>query len=124
MDASATPAAERPRKRRAINACVNCRTSKVRCDGKRPCQRCERNDAVCLYYEAAKDENTLRIEKLERELAALRDEMSRFDASAPPVIPPVTPGQFSERRMTSSAVETGLITWDEAASWFSRSVIL
>jgi len=63
---------QRPRKRRAIRACVNCRTSKVRCDGRRPCQRCERNDAVCVFHGAVKDPNMLRIEKLEQEVAVLR----------------------------------------------------
>ncbi|RMZ67859.1 FAD-binding domain [Pyrenophora seminiperda CCB06] len=72
MDPHASP---RPRKRRAINACVNCRTSKVRCDGNRPCQRCDRNGAACQYFDAVKDENVLRIEKLEAEVAILRDQM-------------------------------------------------
>ncbi|KAF2650537.1 C6 zinc finger domain-containing protein [Lophiostoma macrostomum CBS 122681] len=70
-----TPPSERPRKRRAINACVACRTSKVRCDGNRPCQRCERNDAVCQYSDIAKDEAAARIEKLETEVAALSNEL-------------------------------------------------
>lgn len=65
----------RPRKRRAINACVSCRTSKVRCDGNRPCQRCDRNGATCQYFDAVKDENVLRIERLENEMAALREHM-------------------------------------------------
>ena len=72
MDAHASP---RPRKRRAINACVNCRISKVRCDGNRPCQRCDRNSASCEYFDAVKDENVLRIEKLEAEMAALREQL-------------------------------------------------
>lgn len=71
---------ERPRKRRAINACVNCRTSKVRCDGKSPCQRCERNDTVCQYHDAARDDNILRIDKLEAEVAALRHEMNHLSS--------------------------------------------
>jgi len=69
------PVSPRPRKRRAINACVNCRTSKVRCDGNRPCQRCERNSATCQYYDAVKDENVLRIEKLEEEVMQIREYM-------------------------------------------------
>lgn len=64
---------ERPRKRRAINACTGCRTSKVKCDGKRPaCQRCIRNESDCQYHDAAKDSTVLRIEHLEGEVAALR----------------------------------------------------
>lgn len=76
MDAHASP---RPRKRRAINACVSCRTSKVRCDGNRPCQRCERNSASCQYFDAVKDENVLRIEKLEADVAALREQLGARD---------------------------------------------
>lgn len=64
---------ERPRKRRAINACTGCRTSKVKCDGKRPaCQRCIRNETECQYHDAVKDSTVLRIEHLEGEVAALR----------------------------------------------------
>lgn len=70
MDPSTSP--ERPRKRRAINACIACRTSKVRCDGRRPCQRCARNEASCIYHDAAKDPNVLRIERLEAEVVALK----------------------------------------------------
>lgn len=80
MDAHASP---RPRKRRAINACVNCRTSKVRCDGKRPCQRCERNSASCQYFDAVKDENVLRIEKLEADMAALRELLGTRETPGP-----------------------------------------
>jgi hypothetical protein len=69
------PASPRPRKRRAINACVSCRTSKVRCDGNRPCQRCDRNGTSCQYHDAVKDENVLRIEKLEGEVAMIREHM-------------------------------------------------
>jgi hypothetical protein len=47
----------------------------VRCDGNRPCQRCERNGASCQYFDAVKDENVLRIEKLEADMAALREQL-------------------------------------------------
>ncbi|KAF2015165.1 hypothetical protein BU24DRAFT_442242 [Aaosphaeria arxii CBS 175.79] len=70
MDASVSP--ERPRKRRAINACTTCRASKVRCDGSRPCQRCARNNTDCVYYDGAKDPTLMRVEKLEAEVNALK----------------------------------------------------
>ena len=69
------PLPARPRKRRAINACISCRTSKVRCDGNRPCQRCDRNSTTCQYHDAVKDENVLRIEKLEEEMTMIREHM-------------------------------------------------
>ena len=79
MDPQPSP---RPRKRRAINACVNCRTSKVRCDGSRPCQRCDRNDAVCIYHDVVKDENVLRIEKLEAEMIAMRQRLDHISSQS------------------------------------------
>jgi hypothetical protein len=110
---------ERPRKRRAINACVNCRTSKVRCDGKRPCQRCDRNDAVCQYHEVVRDENVMRIERLEAEVASLRHEMNNIsnhqDLSAP-----VSSSYHTNRHASSNAVNAGLIIWEQAASWYQR----
>ncbi|KAF2118088.1 hypothetical protein BDV96DRAFT_569214 [Lophiotrema nucula] len=78
MDVEFSPPqpAERARKRRAINACTNCRTSKVKCDGVRPsCQRCLRNDVQCEYYEGVKDPIVLRIEGLEAEVHAISSEM-------------------------------------------------
>jgi hypothetical protein len=117
-----TASSERPRKRRAINACVNCRTSKVRCDGKRPCQRCERNDAVCQYHEAIRDESILRIEKLEAEVATLRHEMNNnlHQQSAPAAI---STARFNEHRISPNAIDAGVITWEQAASWYQRYCI-
>jgi uncharacterized Zn finger protein (UPF0148 family) len=117
-----TTSSERPRKRRAINACVNCRTSKVRCDGKRPCQRCERNDAVCQYYEAVRDESILRIEKLEAEVATLRHEMNNniHQQSASATISTL---RFSEHRILPNAVDAGLIALEQAAAWYQRYCI-
>ena len=125
---------ERPRKRRAINACISCRSAKVRCDGKQPCERCDRNDAACQYYDAAgKDPNTARIEKLEAEVTRLQDQLN--DTSQRPR--PEPQSEFTQPRTTrdivhtrslsntpsqvgSSAVEKGLITYDEAFAYFTR----
>ena len=127
MDPSTSP--ERPRKRRAINACLNCRTSKVRCDGRQPCQRCDRNNAVCQYRETARDESTLRLEQLEAEVASLRHEIGSMNrntvatdglqltSSARPVD---GPSNLGKRKATTNAVESGLITWEMANSWFQR----
>ncbi|KAF2624821.1 hypothetical protein BU25DRAFT_398596 [Macroventuria anomochaeta] len=82
MDSSTS--VERPRKRRAINACISCRSSKVRCDGKRPCERCDKNDTICQYHDVTgKDPNALRIEKLEAEVARLRMQLDNTDPQVP-----------------------------------------
>ncbi|QRD03763.1 hypothetical protein JI435_163710 [Parastagonospora nodorum SN15] len=109
---------QRPRKRRAINACVNCRASKVRCDGNRPCQRCHRNDADCQYYEVVQDEKVLRIERLEAEVASLRHEMNNFSNQQNLVPTPVAPKYHAERHTSSDAINAGLITWEQATSWY------
>ncbi|KAH7379428.1 hypothetical protein DE146DRAFT_794064 [Phaeosphaeria sp. MPI-PUGE-AT-0046c] len=113
-----TTSSERPRKRRAINACVNCRTSKVRCDGKQPCQRCDRNSAACRYHDAVRDETVMRIEKLEAEVDALRNEMDDMSIQrdfAPPLTSSVS---LSNRATSSNAIETGIISWEQAALWY------
>jgi len=111
---------QRPRKRRAINACVNCRTSKVRCDGNRPCQRCQRNDADCQYYEVVQDEKVLRIERLEAEVASLRHEMTNFSNQQSLIPASVAPRYHAERHTSSDAINAGLITWEQARSWYQR----
>ncbi|KAL6704878.1 hypothetical protein ACN47E_007561 [Coniothyrium glycines] len=111
-----------PRKRRAINACVNCRTSKVRCDGNRPCQRCEKNSASCQYFDAVQDESIIRIEKLERNLHDLRQELNthRAEVSTESRTSVLVPLALNEERTTRSlnAIEASLISWDQATAWF------
>jgi len=167
MDLSTPFPPERPRKRRAINACAACRSSKVRCDGDRPCQRCTRNNAECEYHDSEKDSAINRIGSLEAEVFALRaglDAVQNNAASAPQVDAPHTPmsGQstanfsfvpinssvstsefhmfsnhgtsmpsFSHstqvvisRGSTCSAVQNGIITWEQASAWFERNVII
>lgn len=116
---------ERPRKRRAINACLSCRASKVRCDGKRPCARCDRNDTACTYHDAARDENVLRIEKLEADMAALQDEMNRINIGqgqtrAKPGVLSGLPGPGRQGSTAPNVVDAGLVTWEQAAMWFER----
>ena len=115
---------EQPRKRRAINACVSCRSAKVRCDGNRPCFRCDRNKSACIYHDAVKDENVLRIEQLETTVIALQNEISsignRCSATHFELAP--TPSLSSHHRQggTTSAVDAGVISWDQAVLWFER----
>ncbi|KAF1960866.1 C6 zinc finger domain-containing protein [Byssothecium circinans] len=66
----------------------------VRCDGQRPCQRCEKNGAECEYFDTVKDANVLRIERLEKEvenlksaLTTYRSPMSDEFASVSPALP-------------------------------------
>lgn len=36
------------KRRRATRACIPCRRSKVKCDGKEPCARCKDRDVICM----------------------------------------------------------------------------
>src|SRR5690242_1244404 len=123
--------AERPRKRRAINACVPCRSSKVRCDGKQPCERCDRNDAVCHYRDVSeKDQNTVRIESLEAEVARLQAQVNAIQ-QATMALPTEatrigvssnltqTRDVMNTRPVGINAAEKGIITYDNAYTWFS-----
>jgi hypothetical protein len=141
--------AERPRKRRAINACIACRSSKVRCDGRQPCERCDRNDAECHYRDASsKDPNTSRIERLEDQIAELQTQLSTIQQSTEAsrhlattrtdlnqqALRTLTPRATQSvvgrnlRGRTSmdirpevgiNAVEKGIVTYDDAYTWFS-----
>jgi hypothetical protein len=119
---------ERPRKRRAVNACVTCRTSKVRCDGKLPCAPCDKNDVSCVYHDAVKDENVLRIEKLEASLTALQDEMNSINhrCNVTRAGPAITSGLSDHARPGGTApcaVDVGLITQDQAVLWYERYLV-
>ena len=140
--------AERPRKRRAINACIACRSSKVRCDGRQPCERCDRNDAECHYRDASsKDPNTSRIERLEDQIADLQTQLRTIRQSTEAPRSATTRTDLSQQalrnltpRATQSvvgrnlrgrpsmdirpeiginAVEKGIVTYDDAYTWFS-----
>ncbi|CBX97529.1 hypothetical protein LEMA_P106600.1 [Plenodomus lingam JN3] len=121
-----TSADQRPRKRRAITACVRCRTSKVRCDGRQPCQRCERNNTACLFHDAVKDPITLRIENLEQEVSILRQQSSRFacnGSSVSSTVPrsamhPFSPWKMPGQDDLSNAVQSGLVSQDQAIFWY------
>jgi hypothetical protein len=115
---------DRPRKRRAINACASCRSSKVKCDGKRPCQRCVRNETSCQYHDAAKDENTQRIERLEAEIELLRAQVddTRGAVSAAEPMHTRTTSLDAIRNCTRrcNIIEAGLVSWEQASFWFRR----
>jgi hypothetical protein len=129
---------ERPRKRRAINACIACRTSKVRCDGRQPCARCDRNDAVCQYrsHDVTVPDpiiSTTRIERLEAEVEHLKSllhdltprQVQRDPQSAATGIR--TQHDRSETRglmntrphLEANAVEKGVVSYDDAFAWFA-----
>jgi hypothetical protein len=123
---------DRPRKRRAINACIACRLSKVRCDGRQPCARCDRNDADCQYHAAGKDLNTIRIEKLEAEVTQLRIQLDNVDlqvttnsssdttqsSTGRNLIQPSS-STNTQTRIGTNAVIKGIVAYDDAFAWFS-----
>ena len=126
---------ERPRKRRAINACLACRTSKVRCDGRQPCARCDRNDAACQYRShdvAIPDPVTsiVRIERLEAEVEHLKSLLHDLTPQRDPHLPatgfrtqhdvPETRGLMNTRpHLEANAVEKGVVSHDDAFAWFT-----
>ncbi|RAL09538.1 putative C6 transcription factor [Aspergillus homomorphus CBS 101889] len=62
-------------KKRVPKACIACRQSKVRCDGKRPCSRCRRSRNQCVFYEIPKDPTAERLENIESEVQRLRTQV-------------------------------------------------
>lgn len=123
---------KRPRKRRAINACVTCRSSKVRCDGKQPCERCNRNDVLCRYYDlSGKDPSTARIESLEAEVTRLQTQLRASQQTTNTLsfedLPvdvasslPQSRGVLNARTDKVNAVDKGIVTYDSASTWFSN----
>jgi hypothetical protein len=75
---------------------------------------------VCQYHEAVRDESVLRIEKLEAEVATLRHEMNSHQQFAPTTVPTC---RLNEHRVFPNAVDAGLITWEQATSWYQRYYI-
>ncbi|KAF5021211.1 hypothetical protein F66182_6750 [Fusarium sp. NRRL 66182] len=62
------------RKASTNHACVQCRKTKTRCDGKHPCGRCQFNSNVCTY-----DTKTLSGERLNRLTHAFNQQKSRLN---------------------------------------------
>lgn len=124
----------RPRKRRAINACAPCRSSKVRCDGNRPCERCTRNGVECAYHVTARDENGERLERLEAEVTELRDEVQglrgsgfvgresqgRGDGGSGRVPGPDGNARSRAQGGLRSVVDAGIVTSEQARLWYLK----
>ncbi|KAH2016483.1 hypothetical protein KXV97_002868 [Aspergillus fumigatus] len=66
-DASSRVVLAPPGKKRIPRACSACRTSKVKCDGKRPCTRCNKLKKRCVFFHIPKDPATERLENVEAE---------------------------------------------------------
>ncbi|XHG05363.1 hypothetical protein AWENTII_008592 [Aspergillus wentii] len=62
-------------KRRIPKACSSCRQSKVKCDGSRPCTRCNKLKRQCVFFEAPKDPTVERLENVESEVRLLREQL-------------------------------------------------
>ncbi|KAL4928064.1 putative C6 transcription factor [Aspergillus undulatus] len=61
--------------KRIPKACSACRQSKVKCDGKRPCTRCEKLKKQCVFFEIPKDPATERLQNVESEVRRLQDQI-------------------------------------------------
>ncbi|GKU07856.1 hypothetical protein FLAG1_08261 [Fusarium langsethiae] len=66
----------RARKKRIPTSCGSCRQSKAKCDGSRPCSRCQQLQKTCNFVEKPKEPHELRIEALEKEIESLRARLS------------------------------------------------
>ncbi|KAL4922603.1 hypothetical protein BDW62DRAFT_207314 [Aspergillus aurantiobrunneus] len=64
-----------PSMKRIPKACSACRQSKVKCDGKRPCTRCEKLKKQCVFFEIPKDPVTERLESVESEVHRLQGQL-------------------------------------------------
>ncbi|EHK20157.1 uncharacterized protein TRIVIDRAFT_48209 [Trichoderma virens Gv29-8] len=49
----------------------------AKCDGKRPCSRCSELKKICAFIDPPKEAHQLRIEELEQQVAALKDQLLR-----------------------------------------------
>ncbi|KAJ5710047.1 transcriptional regulator family: Fungal Specific TF [Penicillium malachiteum] len=67
-------------KKRIPKACSSCRQSKVRCDGDRPCGRCQKLDKQCVFFEIPKDPVSERLEGVESEVQYLRQQLHEMQA--------------------------------------------
>ncbi|KAL1303722.1 hypothetical protein AAFC00_007069 [Neodothiora populina] len=52
--AAASQSSSRIGKRKAPNACVRCRTRKIKCTGRHPCEKCVARDVPCIFEEKEK----------------------------------------------------------------------
>ncbi|KAH0533413.1 hypothetical protein TsFJ059_001985 [Trichoderma semiorbis] len=71
----------RIRKKRIPKSCNACRRSKAKCDGKRPCSRCCELKKICAFIDPPKEAHQLRIEELEQQVAALKDQIRRTSST-------------------------------------------
>ncbi|CAK7201531.1 hypothetical protein SEUCBS139899_004237 [Sporothrix eucalyptigena] len=114
MDHNQTTA--RPSRR--IRACKQCRTSKVRCSGTRPCARCVRRRDVCAFIsdEAQVTVSEQYLRELERQAAASTlasvssSSRSGVGPSATSTIPSVTTSVTTAPTVTTAPVSNRLPT--------------
>ncbi|KAL1619968.1 hypothetical protein SLS56_009887 [Neofusicoccum ribis] len=61
-------------KKRTSKACVECRSRKIKCNGKRPsCEHCEQCQIPCIYAEGKREQNKRATERGDRLMQLLRD---------------------------------------------------
>ncbi|KAL7918684.1 hypothetical protein ACQKWADRAFT_303501 [Trichoderma austrokoningii] len=72
---SKLPDTPRIRKKRTPKSCGACRRAKAKCDGKRPCSRCCYLKKSCAFTDPPKEAHQLRIEELEKQVAALKNRL-------------------------------------------------
>ncbi|KAH6853128.1 hypothetical protein B0I37DRAFT_783 [Chaetomium sp. MPI-CAGE-AT-0009] len=73
LDDETSPESAPARKKRIQKACGSCRTSKVKCDGLRPCSRCRTLLKMCEFAERPRDP---KMDALEKEIESLKAQLS------------------------------------------------
>lgn len=72
--------------KRIPKACGSCRQSKVRCDGSKPCERCQKLLKECIYAERPRDPTEDRFGRLEQEVFDLRAQINFLQTQRPDLV--------------------------------------
>ncbi|RDW57883.1 putative C6 transcription factor [Aspergillus mulundensis] len=64
--------------KRIPKACSACRVSKVKCDGRRPCTRCQKIKKQCVFFEIPRDPVAERLESVESEVRRLQGQLDEM----------------------------------------------
>ncbi|KAL2211360.1 hypothetical protein CC79DRAFT_198480 [Sarocladium strictum] len=94
----------------ALQACAECRKKRAKCDGQRPCRRCQTQNSECFY-----DTSTRRTrEDLHAELQSLQDQQTAFDQLIAAVAEPGISAQVLGYLHTGHSPQT-VLSWVKAA---------
>lgn len=88
-------------------ACDNCRARKIKCDGERPCVKCQNSNTRCLYTHVEKKRQVTRKEDKSSSIQSLDKRMNKMESLISTLIETLnTPEISPTSHKDSSAVET------------------